>query len=161
MKELKNTYNKFGKKIKSLLELTKNTTDWNKYVDNNTEKLINDLINLKNISAVMEKNNITYGNLRAKYLIAIRRIENKDNTQMRGAKSAKAIYLFNLLNKNPDWKDCLTEKEILYIESFKELKNFYAVARKFNVSPSNVAGSIYGTKQRLGAVKKIERNIKK
>ena len=105
---MEQTYNKFGKKLKELINLVETTSDWDKYVDNHTKLLIDDLMQLKNISAITAKNNISYGNLRNKYLIALRRIKEKDNSQMRGAKSKKALYLFELLEKNPNWENCLT-----------------------------------------------------
>lgn len=153
----KETYNKFGKKMKELIKLIEEDSNWNKYVDSSTEKLINDLLEYKNMSIIMEKHKMTYGNLRAKYMVALRRISEKDTTKIRGGKSNKAIHLFKLIDSIPNWKEPLTENEILYIEKFKELKNFYAVSRELNVPPSNIVGAIYGTKQRVGAVRKIEK----
>ena len=151
------TYNKFGKKMKELIELAENTKDWEQYVEPHTIKLINDLLECKNISMVMDKNKIKYTNLRSKYLNAAKRIKEKNTTGIRAGKSTKAQKLLNLIGSTPNWKDALTEKEISYVISFEKYKNFYEVGRQLNVKPSNVAGTLYGTKQKTGVIEKIEK----
>ena len=157
MEKNQSTYNKFGKKIRELIYLVNNTEDWEQYVENNTVKLINDLLTYNNISTVMEKNDIKYNNLRSKYLNAAKRIKEKDKTRIRSGKSIKAQQLFSLMESTPNWQDVLTEKEVIYVLSFEKYKNFYEVGRQLNANPSNIAGAIYGTKQRLGAIGKIKK----
>ncbi len=157
MKQEKSTYNKFGKKMKELIELVKTTDDWEKYVENNTVCLINDLFKYQNLSVIMEKHNISYMNLRTKFLVAAKRIKDKDNIKIRSGKSKKAQHLFSLIESTPNWKDALTKTEIEYVTLFQKYKNFYAVARQLDLQPSNIAGKLYGTTQRTGVIEKLEK----
>ena len=151
------TYNKFGNKMKKLISLVGEVEDWREYVEPRTAKLIEDLLQLENISLVMEKNKISYLNLRAKYMVAIDRIETRKTNYIRAGKSDKSKKLFELIEQVPNWESALTPMEISYVKEYKELKNFYAVGRQLDVSPSNVAGALYGTRQREGVIRKIEK----
>lgn len=157
---IQSTINKFGKKMTELLNLVGDPTnnEWKNYVSTETIKLIEDLLEFENMSAVMEKNDTSYINLRAKYMIALDRIQNKRKDRIRNGKSEKARKLFLLIENNPNWKDFLTDREIKYTEKFMELKNFYAVGKELKVSPSNIAGALYGTNQRSGVIGKIEKH---
>lgn len=153
------TINKFGKKMKELCEVVAMEPNWRDYVEGNTVTLIEDLFTIQNLKAVSEKHDLTYTNIRAKYLVALDRIKAKKTDRIRNGKSDKAQHLLRLLETTDEWQLPLTEREIVYAELFKKHKNFYEVGRILNTQPSNVAGALYGTSQRLGVVGKIEKYI--
>ena len=155
--EMQSTYNKFGKKMKQLIKTINDTENWKDFVEPKTIELIEDLFLMQNITEIMIKHNISYNNLRAKYLIALNRITNKNSTGIRQGKSTKATKLFDLINTTNDWESVLTDREIQYVNEFKKIKNFYEVGRELGVSPSNIAGTLYGTNQREGVTSKIEK----
>ena len=156
--ETLSTYNKFGKKIKELIQLIHDNEDWKKYVDESTAELIDELLTIQNLSVIIQKHkDLNYSTLRSKYMVAIDRIKAKNDKFTRNGKSEKAKEFFDLINSTPDWKKPLTEIEITYVESFKKLKNFHAVARALGAKPGNVAGKLYGTNQRAGVMQKIEK----
>lgn len=153
------TYNRFGKKMKELIELVKVTKDWETYIEGSTVILINELLTMQNMGDIMAKHDFTYTKLRVKYLIALDRIKGKKKDRIRDGKSEKAKKLLDLIESNPNWKDCLTARQVKYANSFKEFKSFYEVGRQLNVNPSNVAGTLYGTNQRVGVLGKLQ-NLK-
>lgn len=155
--KVQSTYNKFGKKIKELIKIVNETEDWKDYVEPDTIKLINELLEIQNMSEIIKINDISYTNLRAKYIAALDRIKAKNSTGIRKGKSYKAKKLFELVETTDGWQTALTDREILYVDTFKKYKNFYEVGRRLDVSPSNVAGTLYGTNQREGVTNKIER----
>lgn len=150
-------FNKFGKKMKELISLVESTENWEEYVEPNTVVLINDLIAKENISSVMEEHDLSYNNLRAKYLTALDRIKNNNKERIRNGGSEKARLLFDLVDSTANWKSVLTNREIKYVESFKTHKNFYEVGRILNAKPGNIAGTLYGTSQRDGVIDKLKR----
>lgn len=154
--ETQSTYNKFGKKMKRLIKVTNDTENWKDFVEPKTVELIQDLFVMQNITDIMLKHDISYNNLRAKYLIALDRITDKNSNGIRKGKSTKAIKLFKLVETTDNWESVLTDREIQYVNEFKKIKNFYEVGRKLGVSPSNIAGTLYGTNQRKGVTSKIE-----
>lgn len=151
------TINKFGKKMKELCDVVATEPNWRDYVESNTITLIEDLFTIQNLKVVSEKHNLSYSNIRAKYLVALERIKAKKTDRIRNGKSDKAQHLLRLLESTSEWQLPLTEREIAYAELFKKHKNFYEVGRILDVKPSNVAGTLYGTNQRLGVVGKIEK----
>jgi hypothetical protein len=158
--ETLSTYNKFGKKIKELIQLVHDNEDWKKYVDESTAGLIEQLLTVQNLSVIIQNNkDLNYSTLRSKYMVAIDRIKAKNNKFTRNGKSDKAKEFFDLIESTPDWKKPLTEIEIKYVESFLVLKNFHEVARQLKAKPGNVAGKLYGTNQRAGVMQKIERML--
>jgi hypothetical protein len=155
--ETLSTYNKFGKKIKELIELVHETQDWSKYVDDKTATLINQLLTVQNLSAIADNNKLTYSTLRSKYMVAIDRIKTRNDKFTRNGKSEKAQKLLNLIKATPEWEKALTKKEVEYVNLFIELKNFHKVAEAVDAEASNVAGKLYGTNQRAGVMQKIEK----
>lgn len=149
------TYNKFGKKMKELIKVVNETEGWEEYVEDNTVILINDLLIIQNLGAIMIKHDISYTNLRAKYIVASERIKTQNNSRIRFGKSGKARQLLDLVSSTPDWMKALTDREITYVNAFQKFKSFYEVGRKLDVKPSNVAGTLYGTNQRVGVIGKI------
>ena len=146
---MKNTSAKFGKKMKELIELVNSTENWEQYVDDDTKEKILSLQELNNISEVVKKHNTTYGCLRAKYMIALRRIREKDNTRLRNGKSNKAQELFNIIENNPHWREKLSKTEISHIELYMKLKNYYKVANELKRQPSNVYKTIYNALRKI------------
>ena len=151
------TINKFGKKMKELCDVVAADPNWRDYVEGSTVALIEDLFTIQNLTAVANKHNLTYTNIRAKYIVALERIKNKKTDKIRNGKSDKAKHLLELLEDTKDWTVPLTDREITYATLFKEHKNFYEVGRILQTKPSNIAGTLYGTSQRLGVVGKIEK----
>ena len=159
MLQTQSTINKFGKKMKELCDVVAAEPNWRNYVEGNTVTLIEDLFTIQNLTVVSEKHDLTYTNIRAKYLVALDRIKAKKTDRIRNGKSDKAQHLLSLLDSTEDWELPLTEREITYAKLFKEHKNFYEVGRILNIPPSNIAGTLYGTSQRLGVVGKIEKYL--
>lgn len=150
------TINKFGKKMKELCEVVAAEPNWREYVEEGTVELIEDLFVIQNLSLVIEKHDLNYPNIRAKYLTALDRIKSKNTSKIRNGKSDKAKKLLDLIDGSDDWKTPLTDKEILLADLFRKHKNFYEVGRILDIKPSNVAGTLYGTSQRKGVINKIE-----
>lgn len=157
MENMQPTINKFGKKMKELCDVVAADPNWRDYVEGSTVTLIEDLFTIQNLTAVSQKHNLTYTNIRAKYMVALERIKAKKTDKIRNGKSNKARHLLELLEETKDWEVPLTEREIAYATLFKQYKNFYEVGRILKTKPSNVAGTLYGTNQRLGVIGKIEK----
>jgi len=151
-----NNINNISGKVGELLNLIQLTPNWQNYVDIKTIKLIEDLQMYGNMQDVCKKNNIKYITLRERFLTASKRIRQKQTKFNRHGRSDKAQELINLIKKHENWEDILTDKEISYVKTYLKYKNFYLAGKELNVSPSNVAGRLYGTNQRNGVIWKIQ-----
>lgn len=151
------TGKQFGSKIKELFDIIENTPDWEYYVSNKTKDIIKTLYENKNMTDTLEQLDLKYITARSHIIRAIDRISNKRTDHLRKGKSQSAQELFELM-ENQNWKEGLTEKEILLAENYKHYKNFYEVGRQLNLAPSNIAITLYGSNQKCGVIEKIKKN---
>jgi DNA-binding CsgD family transcriptional regulator len=145
----------FGSKIKRLFELIEVIPNWEDYISDTSKIIIKTLYANKNMTQTLEELNIQYPKARAHIVRAIDRIENCKVDHLRQGLSQQAQELFKLM-EDPDWRLCLTSNEVLLAEKFKECKNFYQVARELNLTPGNIAATLYGSTQKIGVINKIK-----
>lgn len=150
-----NNCTKFELILNELCELIATEPNWKTYVEENSIKYFEEYYNTRDLKQLLKDQNISYGNFKAKTIVAVDRIKNKKTSRIRNGKSDKAKKLLTLLDTQ-GWDQVLTEREKTYAELFKKYKNFYEVGRILNVNPSNVAGALYGTNQRKGVINKLE-----
>lgn len=154
MKQL--TGKQFGGKIKELFLLIEKVPDWDKYVSEQTAVIIRTLYSNKNMNDTLEQLDMKYTTVRAHLTRAIDRIKEQRKDYLRDGRSELAQRLFALMD-NPEWTKSLTDYEKVLAEKFKEKKNFYEVGRELNITPGNIAATLYGNTQKLGVIGKIEK----
>ncbi len=150
-----NVGTKFETILNELCDLIEKDPNWKNYVEEKSIKFLEEFYQTRDLKALINKGEISYGNFKAKVIVAVDRIKNKKTSRIRNGKSDKAKKLLELLSID-QWQAPLTEREILYASLFKKHKNFYEVGRVLDVNPSNVAGALYGTNQRKGVITKLE-----
>lgn len=159
VEERKKTNNQFGTKVNELFELIEKNPDWDKYVTNSTAAIIRTLIKTQSMQDTMNEFDMKYVTVRANILRAIERISNKDTQFKREGKSKQAQVLFDLMDSTPDWKDFVTDHEAELAEHFRDIRNFYKLGRITGLAPGNIAGTLYGTTQKIGVIAKIKSRI--
>jgi predicted transcriptional regulator len=148
----------FGSKIKELFLLIEKTPNWDKYVSEQTTKVIKTLYATKNMNDTLEKLDMKYTTVRAHLIRAIDRIKEQRKNYLRDGQSELAQRLFVLMD-NPEWSKSLTTYEKTLAEKFKEKRNFYEVGRELNITPGNIAATLYGNTQKLGVIGKIQKQL--
>lgn len=148
---------KFGKKILDLFEVIQNDPNWEKYVTEKIANVIKVVYKNQNMIDSAIELNMPYITIRSHLIQATKRIRSK-NTKFREV-GEHALELFKLMDETENWKDYVTNHEAELAEKFKEVKNFYEVARQFDLQAGNIAGTLYGTNQKIGVIKKIKQKI--
>ena len=151
------TGNQFGSKVKELFELIEKNHDWEKYVSDKTKLVVKTLYKNQNMTNTLEELDMKYITARSHIIRAVDRIKEKKTDYLRQGQSKQAQKLFKLMEEE-NWQEGLTENEIKLAEAFKKHKSFYEVGRKFDIAPSNVAMTLYGSNQKLGVISKINKS---
>lgn len=149
------TLNRNGKKTEELLDIMECTPEWGNYVTNKAKLVLTTLYKTKSMSDTLVELNMKYNTARSHMIRGLERIKNKKKNHLRNGRSEKAEELFNLM-ENKNWKNNLTVKEIELAELFRQHKNFYRIAEIKDLSPGNIAGTLYGNSQKPGVVGKIK-----
>lgn len=150
---------KFGDKILELYKLVDETPDWEKYVSKKTAEVVKFVFEKQSTDEAIEHFNMKYTTVRSHLLRALDRVGEKNTEFKRYGKSDQAQELFELMDTNSDWKDYVTDNEAFLAEKFREVKNFYELGRLLNLAPSNIAGTLYGTTQKIGVIGKIKQKL--
>lgn len=165
MEEKKATNKQFGEKTLELFDLMDSTPGWEQYVTKKTAdivKFVKESQSMKETQIKFAKENekeMKYTTVRSHILKAIDRIKNKRTDFTRQGKSDLAQELFELMDRTTEWESSVTNYEAELAKKFKEVKNFYELGRELNMAPGNIAGTLYGTTQKLGVIGKIKEGI--
>lgn len=154
-----NKKNQFGTKVNELFKLVELNPEWDKYVTRKTAAVVRTLIKTQSMTDTMNEFDMKYITVRAHILRAIERISNKDTEFKREGRSKQAKELFELMSTVPDWKIYVTDHEAELAEQFRDVKNFYELSRRIGLKPGNIAGTLYGTTQKIGVIAKIKSRI--
>ena len=146
----------FGEKNLELFRLMDETPNWEQYVSEKTAAVIKYVKESQSMQATMEHFGMKYTTVRAHILKAIDRIKNKKTDFKRGGKSELAQELFRLMDETPNWEQYVTHYEAELAKRFRKVKNFYKLGKELNIAPSNIAGTLYGTTQKIGVIGKIK-----
>lgn len=155
----------FGEKTLELFALMEGTENWPQYVTKKTAEIITvlketqSMLETQQFFANENGEEMKYTTVRSHILKAIDRIGNKKTDFRRGGKSELAQELFDLMDNTPDWEDYVTNYESELAKKFKKVRNFYELGRELNMAPGNIAGTLYGTTQKLGVIAKIKEGI--
>jgi hypothetical protein len=158
MKE-RQTNKQFGQKVNELFDIIESTPDWDKYVTRKTAAVIRTLIKTQSMTDTMNEFNMKYITVRSHILKAIERISKKDTEFTRDGQSKQAKELFELMETIPNWTEYVTFHEAEIALCYKDVKNFYEVGRRLGLKPGNIAGTLYGTTQKIGVIAKIKSRI--
>lgn len=150
---------KFGSKIEELFELIKVEEDWETYVSPRTAEIVKSIYENQSMNKTMQEHNMKYTTVRSHLLRALDRIQEKRTDFKRNGQSDQAQELFDLMDNTPDWKEYVTDKEAELAERYREIRNFYELGRELELHPGNIAGTLYGTTQKIGVVGKIKQRI--
>lgn len=150
---------KFGKKMKYLFELIESNPDWEKYVQPKTAHIVKTVYQNQSMIDSEKELDMKYITIRSHLIKALKRIVDKNTDFKQGGGGEQAQELFTLMDDISEWKEYVTIHEAELAEKFKEVKNFYEVARQFNLSAGNIAGTLYGTTQKIGVINKIKQKI--
>lgn len=148
----------FGEKTLELMELMDNTPDWPQYVTDKTAEIITFLKESQSMKETEDFFDMKYTTVRSHILKAIDRIKNKRTDFRQGGKSELAQELFGLMDIE-NWEDYVTNYEAELAKKFKLTRNFYKLGKELNIAPSNIAGTLYGTTQKIGVIGKIKERI--
>lgn len=159
MVEEKKINKKFGKKILNLFQLINADPDWEKYVQPKTANVVKTVYRNQSMINSEKELDMRYITIRSHLIKAAERIKDKNLDFKQGGGGEHAQELFTLMDETAEWKDYVTNHEAELAEKFKEVKNFYEVARQFNLSAGNIAGTLYGTTQKIGVINKIKQKI--
>lgn len=152
------TGKQLGDKVHDLFELIEETPNWEKYVSSQTEKVVKTLYRTKVMKNTMEELDMKYTTVRAHLMRARDRIGKKKVDYLRDGESKLSRKLFQLMESDK-WRNCLTEHEVLLAEEYRKEKNFHEVARKLDLTPGNIAATLYGNTQKRGVISKIEKQL--
>lgn len=153
-----NVNKQFGKKTRDLLNLIEVTPDWEQYVTDKTAEVVKKVHGNQSMKETIDELDMKYTTVRSHLLKAYDRISEKRTDFRRGGKSDLATELFELMNVE-DWETFVTPYEAELAKQYKEVKNFYELGRKLNISPGNIAGTLYGTTQKIGVIGKIKERL--
>ena len=147
--------------VEGLKKLIEEDPEWEKYIESNSAELIEKLIEFGTIKQTSEFFNLDYQSVRGKIERSIKRIKEKNQNGLRGGQSQKAKKLKRLLEltSEEELKKILTENEYKFTKKYLECENFNEVARTFDISPSNVMITLYGSKNRAGVIGKLEKQF--
>ncbi|AEO93775.1 gp517 [Bacillus phage G] len=160
----KDTNKRFGEKTLELFDLMEKTPDWEKYVSEKTGEIITFL---KETQSMKETEDffgeggepMPYITIRSHILKAIDRIKHKKTTFRQGGRSAKSKELFRLMEITPNWEEYVTHYEAELAKKYREVKSFSKLGEELNIAPSNIAGTLYGSTQKLGVIGKIKEGV--
>lgn len=150
---------KFGGKIEELFDLINEVEDWEQYVTEKTANVVKYLYKCQSMLETEQHFDMKYTTVRAHLLRAISRISERRTDFKREAKSDQALELFEIIDNTPNWKDFVTDNEAMLAEKFREVKSFYELGRMLDLVPGNIAGTLYGSTQKLGVIGKIKQGI--
>lgn len=151
--------NQFGNKVNELFHLLDTVEDWDKYVTRKTASVVRTLQKTQSMNETMAEFNMKYVTVRSHVLRAIERITKRDTVFKREGKSQQSQELFELMDTVEDWEVYVTDNEADLAKQFRDIKNFYELGRMLNLAPSNIAGTLYGTTQKIGVIAKIKSKI--
>lgn len=146
----------FGEKTREVFKLIESNPDWEKYVTDNTAEIVKYVKKSQSMQETMQEFDMKYTTVRSHILRASDRIKNKRTDFRHEGRSKLARELFNLMDNVNNWEQYVTTYEAELAKKFKEEKNFYEMGRKLNISPGNIAGTLYGTTQKVGVIGKIK-----
>lgn len=146
----------FGKKTRDLLKLVETTPDWEQYVTDKTAEVVKKLHDNQSMQDTMTELDMKYTTVRSHILRAHERISEKRTDFRRGGKSDLAQELFDLMDSIDGWEQYVTPYEAQLAKQFKDVKNFYELGRNLSIAPGNIAGTLYGTTQKVGVIGKIK-----
>lgn len=156
-------YNKkFGKKILDLFKLINEDENWEKYVQPNTANVVKTMYKLQSFIDAERELDMKTTTIRSHLLRALSRIEEKKTDHKRDALGDLSIELFRLVDSTENWKDYVTNHEVELVETYRDVKNFYEVARLLGLNENNagnIAGTLYGTTQKIGVIGKLRQGI--
>lgn len=149
----------FGAKVNELFELMETVEGWEKYVTTKTADICNYLYNSQSMNETMEHFDMKYITVRAHLMRAAERISNRRTDFKREGKSEQAQDLFKLMDTVENWEEYVTEHEANMAKEFRKVRNFYDLAKVLGVAPGNIAGTLYGTTQKMGVITKIKAGV--
>lgn len=149
----------FGAKVNELFELMETVEDWKKYVTSKTADICTYLYNCQSMNETMDHFDMKYITVRAHLMRAAERISDRRTDFKREGKSDQAQELFELMDTVEDWEEYVTEHEANMAKKFREVKNFYKLSEVLGVAPGNIAGTLYGTTQKMGVITKIKAGV--
>lgn len=150
---------KFGDKLIELHQVIDETPEWEQYVSKKTAEVVNYVIESQSTDDAMKHFDMKYTTVRSHLLRALERVSTKKTDFKRYGKSEQATELFDLMDNTPNWKEYVTDNEVFLAEEFKKVRNFYELGRMLDLAPSNIAGTLYGTTQKIGVVGKIKQKL--
>lgn len=161
----------FGKKMRRLFELIETVEDWEQYVTEETAEIVKYVYDVQSMKVAESGLSMKAPTIRAHLLRAMDRISEKNTTFKHGGKSELAQELFALMDEVPNWEEYVTEYEAMLAKTFREVKNFYKLSEIFGLDKfvtgddgkekkisggGNIAGTLYGTTQKVGVIGKIK-----
>lgn len=149
----------FGAKVNELFELMETVENWQQYVTKKTADICTYLYESQSMNETMEHFDMKYITVRAHLIRAIERISERRTDFKREGKSEQAQELFHLMDTVSNWKEYVTENEAHMAEEFRKVRNFYKLSAKLGVAPGNIAGTLYGTTQKMGVITKIKAGV--
>lgn len=149
----------FGKKTRDLLNLIEKTPDWEQYVTDKTAEVVKKISDNQSMQGTMDEMNMKYTTVRSHLLRAYDRISEKRTDFRRGGKSDLAQELFDLMDNVSEWEIYVTPYEAELAKQFRDVRNFYELGRQLGISPGNIAGTLYGTTQKVGVIGKIKEKL--
>lgn len=162
---MKKTNKQFGEKTLELLRLMDETPNWEQYVTEKTGEIITILKETQSIKETQDffkdenGKDMPYITVRSHILKAIDRIKNKKTNFRRGGKSELAQQLFSLMDTTANWEQYVTHYEAELAKKYREVRNFYKLGEELKIAPSNIAGTLYGTTQKIGVIGKIKEGV--
>ena len=133
--------------------------NWEKYVTQKTANICKTLYDTQSMNETMEIFDMKYVTVRAHLMRAIERISDRRTDFKREGKSDQAQELFELMDTVPNWKEYVTDHEANMAEEFRKVRNFYKLSEVLGVAPGNIAGTLYGTTQKMGVITKIKAGV--
>ena len=156
---MKQVNKRFGQKTLRVLELMETVPEWEKYVTDKTAEVLKYLRETQSIEQTKTHFGMEYTTVRSHILRGIDRIENKKTYYRRNGQTELAQELFELMENTPNWEEYVTHYEAELAKNFKKVKNFYKLGKQLNIAPSNIAGTLYVTTQKIGVIGKIKERI--
>lgn len=149
----------FGAKVKELFELMETVEDWEQYVTSKTADICTFLYNSQSMNETEKHFGMKYITVRAHLMRAVERISERRTDFKREGKSDQAQELFELMDTVSSWEDYVTDHEANMAKEFRKVRNFYKLSKIIGVAPGNIAGTLYGTTQKMGVITKIKAGV--
>lgn len=156
----KNFNLKLGNLALELFEAMNKEPEWEKYVSVKTAKVIKVFYEIQNMNETCRVlGHMKYTTVRSHIIRALNRITEKKTDFKHGGKSEQAQELFDLMDNVTEWPKFVTNQEYELATKFRQVRSFYELGRQLNLKPGNIAGTLYGTTQRIGVIGKIKLKI--